>query len=231
MPNPILDRGVQCENDLIERARDGDAKAFEDLICKHHTTCVRVAISILRDRDEAQDEVQNAYCQAYNHLDQYREEPNADKSESDQGQRFRSWLLRIVKHQCLMLIRVKRRMPLMYIDAGDWHEGQRPVELRANGANAERGLLQREMIEVMQKEIRRMPPIWRNVLLLCDMEEMPLTDAAEHLNISVTAAKSRLVRGRRALRERVIVRLNPERRPASSPWRLDDKRASLQSQP
>ena len=58
------------------------------------------------------------------------------------------------------------------------------------------------MIEVMQKEIRRMPPIWRNVLLLCDMEEMPLTDAAEHLNISVTAAKSRLVRGRRALRER-----------------------------
>lgn len=230
MSNPILDCGIQCENKLIERARNGDGKAFGDLICKHHTICVRVALSILRDRAEAQDEVQNAYCQAYNHLDQYREQLNAnDESEPDeQGQRFRSWLLRIVKHQCLMLIRVKRRMPLMYIDADSWGEGRRPVELHANGANAERGLLQREMTEVMQKEIRRMPPVLRNVLLLCHMEEMRVMDAAERLHISVPAAKSRLLRARRELRERVVVHFSRQQQPVASPWRSDDKRASVQ---
>jgi len=229
MANQIRDRKIPSDKQLMERARDGDVKAFEDLICRHHTSCVTIAASILRDWAEAQDVVQNAYWQAYNHLDQYRDEPNADgqHESADHGQRFLAWLLRIVKNQCLMLIRAKRRMPLVYIDADFWRSGNRPVELPANEADVERGFLQREMIDVLQKEIRRIPPLLRNVLQLCDMEEMPMLDVAKQLRITVPAVKSRLLRARRELRARVIVRCKTHQPGRSSSRRSNDKRASL----
>jgi RNA polymerase sigma-70 factor, ECF subfamily len=207
------DRGIQSDNKLVEKARNGDAKAFGDLICRYHTSCLNMATSILRDRSEAQDEVQKAYWRAYERLYQYRNESNI---ADDRGQRFLAWLLRIVRNQCLMLIRVKRRMPFVHIDAGNWFEGSRPVELPANEANAEKKLLQQEMIEVLQKEIRCIPPLLRKVLLLCDMEEMPMTEVAERLQITVPAAKSRLLRARKELRERVTVYCNFKQRGNSS---------------
>ena len=229
MSNLIRDYGIQSDNELLERARNGDAKAFGDLICRHHTICVNIATTILRDGTEAQDEVQKAYWKAYNHLDQYREEPNADggSESNDNGQRFLAWLLRIVKNQCLMLIRDKRRMSFVYIDADNWREAGQHVVLPASRADGEEGFLRREMIEVLQKEIRRIPPLFRKVLLLYDMEEMPMMDVAEHLHITVAAAKSRLLRARRELKERVIVHCSTKQRGASSSWRSDDKRASL----
>lgn len=184
---------------LLECARVGDRDAFGELVFRHNATCLNLATSILRDRSEAQDEVQKAYWQAFRHLDQYHD----GRFQSRQG--FLAWLLRIVKNQCLMLIRVKRRMPFVYIDSSTCREGQRTLELSAKTVNAEQGLMNREMLEVLHKEIHRIPPLLRTVLVLCDVEEKPMLDVAEQLQISVPAAKSRLLRARRELKARVIV--------------------------
>ncbi len=131
--------------------------------------------------------------QAYQHLDQYH--GNAE---------FLTWLLRIVSNQCLMLIRVRRRARFVYIDADTGREKSAPIELPAVSEDPEHELMDHEMHDVLQREIRRIPPLLRNVLLLRDVRELPIADVAARLRITVPAAKSRLLRARIELRDRVM---------------------------
>jgi len=179
--------------ELVTEARAGNPEALGVLISRHYRTCVNIATFILRDRGDAQDEVQKACCKAFEHLNQYHGEAE-----------FLTWLLRIVSNQCLMLIRVRRRARFLYIDADASRERSSPIELPADAADPEHELLDHEMLDVLQREIRRIPPLLRNVLLLRDVEELPMPDVAARLNITVPAAKSRLLRARSELRERVI---------------------------
>ena len=187
---------AQSDEQLAEKVHLGDRDAFAELINRHHATCVSVAASILPDRADVQDEVQRAYWQAFMHIDQFHTSPNRDRHC------FLAWLLRIVRNQCLMLIRVQRRTPFVHIDA-ICGVNQRPMELASSGITADRALVEQEMFEVLRKEIRGIPPILRNVLLLYYVEERPIKDVAEQLQITVPAAKSRLLRARQELRKRV----------------------------
>jgi len=201
---------TQNDEELVERAREGDKDAFGELIERYHAKCINIATFILRDRVEAEDMVQKAYYSAFCHLDQYHDGPGFD-----------CWLLRIVKNQCLMLIRIRSRARLVCIDAGvDWERG-RPFELASQDSDAEQSLADREMCEVLHREIRRIPPLLRNVLLLRDVKELPMADVAGQLHISVAAAKSRLLRARHELRERVLLHgSSKERRPSSNGLKL-----------
>ena len=181
------------DGELVAHARQGSDEAFNLLVKRHYTTCVNIATFILRDRGDAQDEVQKACCKAFEHLDQYQGEAE-----------FLTWLLRIVSNQCLMLIRVRRRARFVYIDADTGRERSSPMELPEIAPDPEHELMDRELREVLQKEIRHIPPLLRNVLLLRDVQELPMPDVAERLHITVPAAKSRLLRARVELRARVM---------------------------
>ena len=195
---------TQNDEELVERAREGDKDAFGKLIERYHAKCINIATFILRDRAEAEDMVQKAYCSAFCHLDQYQDGPGFD-----------CWLLRIVKNQCLMLIRVRSQARLVYIDDADRERG-RPFELVSKDRDAEQDLAEREMCEVLHREIRRIPPLMRNVLVMRDVEELPMTAVAGQLHITVAAAKSRLLRARHELRQRVLLHgSSKERRPSS----------------
>ena len=101
-----------------------------------------------------------------------------------------------------MLLRVKRRMPLLYID-DNRRDGQRR-ELRSNNTDPEHEVMKREMIAAARREVHLMPRLLQNVLVLRDLEELSITDVAKRLRISVPAAKSRLLRARQELRKRLI---------------------------
>src|SRR5271169_2082089 len=107
--------------ELVTEARAGNPEALGVLISRHYRTCVNIATFILRDRGDAQDEVQKACCKAFEHLNQYHGEAE-----------FLTWLLRIVSNQCLMLIRVRRRARFLYIDADASRERSSPIELPAD---------------------------------------------------------------------------------------------------
>jgi RNA polymerase sigma-70 factor (ECF subfamily) len=192
MPELSKDSGLYKDSELVAEARAGNREAFGILISRHHRTCVNIASFILRDRSDAQDEVQKACFKAFEHLDQYHGDAE-----------FLTWLLRIVSNQCLMLIRVRRRVRYVYIDADTDRERSMPVELPSVAANPEGALINDEMHEILQREVRRIPPLLRNVLILRDVEELPMADVAARLQITLPAAKSRLLRARIELRERV----------------------------
>jgi RNA polymerase sigma-70 factor (ECF subfamily) len=204
---------IQSGEELLNQTRHGDHQAFTELIQRHHATCINIASCILRNRDEAKDEVQNAYWKAYVRLDQCHG-----------GEGIAAWLLSIVKTECLMLLRVKRRMPLQYID-DNGRDGQRR-ELRSSDIDPEHELMKRELIALARREIRMMPRLLQNVLVLRDLEELSITDVAERLQITVPAAKSRLLRARQELRRRLIAHYRDgstsrkELKPATRPVRL-----------
>jgi RNA polymerase sigma-70 factor (ECF subfamily) len=189
--NRIQDIDTQSNEELLKRTRLGEQEAFTELIKRHHATCINIATCILRDREEAKDQVQRAYWKAHVHLDQCQG-----------GEGIAAWLLSIVKTECLMLLRVKRRMPLLYID--DNRGDGRRRELRGNNPDPEHEVMRGELIAVARREVHLMPRLLQSVLVLRDLEELSITEVAERLRISVPAAKSRLLRARQELRKRLI---------------------------
>ena len=178
---------------LVAAARRNNRDAFGELIRRHHPACIRQAIYMLRNRGEAEEEVQNAYLKAFEHLDQFQG-----------AAEFSSWLSRIVTNHCLMLLRVKARARMVYIDGDYSRDGDGAVELPSSATDPERDLIQTQMADVLQREIRRIPALLRNVVMLRDVEQLPMPAVARRLGITVPAAKSRLFRARIELRSRVL---------------------------
>ena len=178
------------EQELIELARQGDSAAFGELINRHYNMCLKRASSLIRNPTDAEDEVQNACWKAFERLAQFRGEGT-----------FAAWLSRIVENQCLMRIREDRQAHFLYLDQST--EANVRVELVAQVPGPEDTLGDEELEYLLQKEISRIPPLLRNVMLLSDVERLPMPDVAARLGVSVPAAKSRLGRARVELRARL----------------------------
>ena len=103
--NPAFAR---VEDDaLVTLAQDGDNAAFTELVQRHSHTCRRLAVSILKNQEDAEDEVQNAIWKAYQHLAGF-----------NQDAKFSTWLSRIVVNQCLMRLRKDKRARFIHLEAG-----------------------------------------------------------------------------------------------------------------
>ncbi|MDQ2775516.1 MAG: sigma-70 family RNA polymerase sigma factor [Acidobacteriota bacterium] len=192
MQNHSVGSGL-TDGELVELCQTGDQEAFAELMVRHEITAMKVAFSILRDKQDAEDETQNAFWKAYEHINQFNREA-----------KFSTWLTRIVVNQCLMRLRQLRRAKFLYLeDAVAPGDENMTLELRDFRRSAEQDLGRDEVAKVLHEEIRRTPPLLRHVFLLRDVEHRPMPEVAERLGISVAAAKSRLLRARLELRQRM----------------------------
>jgi RNA polymerase sigma-70 factor, ECF subfamily len=183
---------IVTDSQLVDAARLGDRSAFGELIRRHRQRCVSLAVSILRDLGEAEEETQSACWKAFEHLGQFHGDAE-----------FSSWLSRIVKNQCLMLLRSRRGVQFVHLDERRPTDGNEPVQLTSPGIDPEVEFGSREIWQVLQAEIGCIPILLRNVLVLRDVQGLPISALAEQLGITETAAKSRLVRARIELRHRM----------------------------
>jgi len=181
------------DHQLVVMAKQGDRDAFGELIQRHRRRCANLATSILRHRGEAEEETQNACWKAFQHIDQFHGDAQ-----------FSTWLLRIVENQCLMLIRQRRLAQFVHLDDLDPERGKGPTQLPTPDADPEGELGRQQVLRVLQAEIHSIPPLLRKVLVLRDVEEMPVNDLASLLGITVAAVKSRLLRARAELRQRML---------------------------
>lgn len=178
---------------LVTLARSGSEAAFGELVRRHRRKCIDIAGSILKDRSDAEDEVQNAFVKAFRHLDQFHSEAE-----------FSTWLLRIVSNQCLMGLRVRRRAGMVYLDEPPTGHRTGRTELPAAGPDPEGDIAADQMIRLLHAEMGRIPPLLRTVMELRDLEQLPMMDVADRLGITIPAAKSRLLRARLELRSRLL---------------------------
>ncbi len=180
------------DDHLVSLCREGDQAAFGELVKRHQSPALKVALSIMRDRQDAEDEVQNAMWKAYEHIGQF-----------NQDAKFSTWLTRIVVNQCLMRLRRSRRARFSFIDDVQVGEDKVTLDLKDTRQTPEQDLGRSEVAKVLYQEIGRTPPLLRRVFWLRDVEQRPMPEVAAELGISIAAAKSRLLRARAELKARM----------------------------
>jgi RNA polymerase sigma-70 factor, ECF subfamily len=180
------------DDELLTLAQERNGPAFEELMRRNSATSFKLAVSILKDRQDAEDEVQNSYWNAWRYLGQFQ-----------RGSKFSTWISRIVINGCLMRLRKARRAHFLYLDEGSAGGEVAEMELPDRRSTPETEVGNQELSAILHAEIRKLPPLLRNVLVMRDLNELSMDEVAGQLGISIVAAKSRLMRARLELRRRV----------------------------
>ncbi len=186
---------------LIERAREGDQRAFASLVRNYEDRVFRFAFHVCRDEEQASETLQDTFVNVFRKLKQF-----------DGKAKFSTWLYRIVANNCLMKRRKRK------IDAASFSLDQ-PEGFRNDPLRDEHGaivqtipswketpldrVMDRELQEKLDKAIQRLPVEYRIVFVLRDIEEKSALETAKILRLSVPAVKSRLRRARMFLREQL----------------------------
>jgi RNA polymerase sigma-70 factor (ECF subfamily) len=187
-----LDPATQSDDALIESVKMGDTGAFSELVERYQRFCLSKAYSILRNRDDAEDEVQSSWVQVWTHLESYR----------GQGS-FHAWLSRIVSNRCLMRLRKAKFAQMTSVDEVFDAEGSFRLEVIDQRARPEQVVGDDQVLHLLNREISGVPPLLREILVMRDLHQLVMRDIAADLGISVPAAKSRLLRARVELKKRL----------------------------
>ncbi len=180
------------EHLLVAAARTGDAAAFEELVNRYEGKIFRLARNITGNHEDAEDAMQDAFLKAYAHLQDFHGDS-----------RFYTWLVRIAANEALMRLRKRRPNQFSLDEPIEGEADLFPRELEDWGPTPEQRYAQTEMQNIVGEVIDRLEPEYRIVFLLRDYEELSTQETADTLGISVPAVKSRLLRGRLKLREKL----------------------------
>ncbi len=190
---PKVAEPVSDELALVQRAKAGEVDAFEELVRRYDRNVFRIAQHITQNREDAEDVVQDAFLKAYNNLAQF------------QGQsKFYTWLVRIAVNEALMKLRRRRPERTVSLDEDVKTEDDSvPREVADWSPNPEQQYTQAELRDILDRTIHGLPATFRTVFVLRDVEGLSTEETAEALDLSVPAVKSRLLRARLQLRERL----------------------------
>ncbi len=178
---------AEPEEELVQRARQGDLEAFNQLVLAYQGQVYALAYRLLGDAESAADAAQESFLSAFQHIVRFRKGS------------FRAWLLRITANFCYDMLR-KRRTRLQSsledllanpAELFPAHDAEEDPTVRAE---------QEELSQEIQRALNTLSPEQRAVIVLCDIEEFPYDQAARTLGISLGTLKSRLSRGRARLR-------------------------------
>lgn len=189
--NVIGDTGTELA--LVKAAQKGDVVAFEQLIKKYDRNVFRIAQHITQNREDAEDVVQDAFLKAYQKLDQFQG-----------NSKFYTWIVRIAVNEALMKLRKRKSDKLVSMDEDvETDEGTITREFADWSPNPEQQYNQAELNDILSRTIQGLPASFRTVFVLRDVEGLSTEETAEMLGLSVPAVKSRLLRARLQLRERL----------------------------
>jgi RNA polymerase sigma-70 factor (ECF subfamily) len=181
------------ESTLVFQAREGNKAAFSELVRRYEGKIFRLAQHVTQNREDAEDVLQETFMKAYEHLDQF-------KGDS----KFYTWIVRIAVNQALMKLRRRKTDKTVSIDETiDTGEDTVVREIAAWDENPEQQFSRDELGGILDTAVRSLEPLYRSVFVLRDIEELSTEETAEALGLSVPAVKSRLLRARLQLREKL----------------------------
>ncbi len=185
------DRPSLSEQDLVAQLRAGEEVAFEALLARYQGKVYRLALSFAKNREDAEEILQDVFLSVYRKIASF-----------DGRSAFGTWLYRIAVNAALMKLRgrgpvqesIEEFLPQFTRGGGharmiaDWSGGP------------EGSLLGKERAQIIREAIEALPPEYKAILVLRDLEGLSNSDVAEVLGTSVPAVKARLHRARLALR-------------------------------
>jgi RNA polymerase sigma-70 factor (ECF subfamily) len=181
------------ESALVTAAKNGDMTAFSDLVQHYDRRVFRMAKQITQNDDDAEDVLQETFLKAFTHL-----------ADFQGNSKFYTWLVRIAVNEALMKLRKRRSDRTVPLDDPiDTGEDEVVREIAVWDQNPEDTYSREELAELLDQAIQSLKPAYRTVFILRDIEEMSIEETAETLNLSISAVKSRLLRARLQLREKL----------------------------
>lgn len=178
------------DRELVEKAKAGDQAAFEQLVLDNQNRVYSLALRLVRDREQAQDLAQEAFVKAWQGLAAFQGESS-----------FSTWVYRLTTNVCIdWLRRQKRRQeaaPTLSLDDGDngWAE---PPDWQQE---PQRRLEQRERSRALDRALTRLPEHQRRPLVLRELSGLSYQEIGAALALDLGTVKSRIARGRLALRK------------------------------
>src|SRR6266567_1351563 len=185
--------GIFDESALLARAREGDLAAFNELVNAYSRKIFRLAKHITQNDEDAEDVLQETFLKAFEHLSGF------------QGQsKFYTWIVRIAVNESLMKLRKRKSDRSVPLDEPvDTGEDTVVREIAVWDENPEQQYSRDELGRILDEAVESLRPAFRTVFVLRDIEELSTEETAEALGISIPAVKSRLLRARLQLREKL----------------------------
>ena len=193
--------------ELVRRAQGGDLDAFEALTNRHERRVFSLAMRMLQQEQDAEDVTQQTFLSALENLDTFRGEAS-----------FATWLFRIATHAALKIIRKRRGLETVSLEAasegGDEADAVPHPEFIADWRLSPEQLVQRnEVRRLLDEALTRLDEKHRLVFLLRDVEGLSIQETAEALGLSEANTRVRLLRARLQLREQLTRALgDPDKR-------------------
>ena len=190
---PVSSQASADETALVAQSREGDTAAFGELVRRYEGKIFRLAQHVTQNREDAEDVLQETFMKAYEHLDQFQG-----------NSKFYTWIVRIVVNQALMKLRRRKTDKSVSLDETiDTGEDTMVREIAAWDEDPEQRFSRDELGGILDTAVQSLEPPYRSVFVLRDIDELSTEETAEALDLSVPAVKSRLLRARLQLREKL----------------------------
>ena len=199
-PEAVSISKQEADQNLVNLAKQGLQSAFQILFERYERRMLLIANRILRNQQDAEDAVQQAFTHAFVHLDAFQGDA-----------RFSTWLTRITINESLQSLR-KRRPNHSSLDQPKAAGGEtHPLQIADAAATPEEHSGQREMNGILHQAIAELKPIFRKVIQAHEIAELTSEKTAELLGVSNGVVKAHTFRARRLLRRKLAVRLGIKR--------------------
>jgi RNA polymerase sigma-70 factor (ECF subfamily) len=176
--------------DFVRRTLAGELDAFDVLIRRHQQRIYRTLMAITRNKEDAEDGVQNVFLKAFQHLAGFQ---GASK--------FATWLTRIALNEGSERLRARKDFDSLDLEGPDNEPPFQPRDIMAWQANPEELYSKNELRHQVELGLLKLPVKYRIVVMLRDLQQLTAEETTEILQIGIPAMKSRLLRGRLMLRD------------------------------
>ena len=179
------------ETELVSELQAGSETAFDWLVTHYHAPVYNLILGMLGDTSDAADAAQEVFLKAFKGVQHFR-----------RGSSLKTWLYRIAIREALNHRRwFKRHLQKNISIDAEPDDGCAPIEIEDLGATPFDRLAAQEIQTVVQGALQQVPDVFRGAVILRDLEGLSYEEVAEVLDVSVGTVKSRILRGRRALKE------------------------------
>lgn len=170
---------------LVNKAREGDQKAFADLMHRYKDSIYFMALKMVNNKEDAMDLTVETFAKAFEKLDRYQPE-----------YAFSTWLFRVGTNNCIDFIRKKKLHTTSINSMMDEDGDDRPLQIKSDALNPEEVSMKREQTQLLKLLIDSLPPRYRNLIVLRYFDELSYEEIAEQLDLPLGTVKAQLFRAR-----------------------------------
>jgi RNA polymerase sigma-70 factor (ECF subfamily) len=183
------------DNEIIKRILDGETRAFTILIDRHKAKAMILAVRILKNREDAEEALQDAFVRVYRSLSSFERKSS-----------FSTWFYRIVYNRCMSALEKRKEYYISSLDED--YEDSEGIEIESVDPSPDIQMESDEFRKIVQQEIEKLPPMYGGIFTLFVIQEMSYEEIVRITGLPAGTIKARLFRARGMLRNALVQYLN-----------------------